>query len=232
MEDIDVGMPSTHASSLSRDNDDAKDDDEDAKSKGKQRAAGFGGITLSGLFNAIDGVAGSEGRILFMTTNDKSALDPALIRAGRADVCIEFKNACRVLGKELFRIFYPLDGKFPTKQARQSDSLDNEKPAQVLDADTIESLGEQWVSFFDEGEFSSAALQGMLMQHKDYPGEAVDAMPGWVADRRAEKARDEERKRLAAAEKAKAKAQEQEDEKAKEGTTTPALPMSPTSAKE
>lgn len=155
MEDIDVGIPSDTATSLSRED---KDEDENTKAKDKKRGNSGGGITLSGLLNAIDGVAGSEGRILFMTTNNKSALDPALIRAGRADVCIEFKNACRTLGKELFRIFYPLDGNFPTKSARRES--DGEKIAQPLDSDTIEALAEQWVSYFDEHEFSSAALQG------------------------------------------------------------------------
>lgn len=42
-------------------------------------------VTFSGLLNAIDGVDGSTGRILFMTTNHKDKLDPALIRPGRID---------------------------------------------------------------------------------------------------------------------------------------------------
>lgn len=45
-----------------------------------------GGLTLSGLLNAIDGVAAREGRILFLTSNHADRLDPALIRPGRVDV--------------------------------------------------------------------------------------------------------------------------------------------------
>ena len=37
-------------------------------------------ITLSGLLNALDGIGAQEGRILFATTNDYKALDPALCR--------------------------------------------------------------------------------------------------------------------------------------------------------
>jgi hypothetical protein len=44
-----------------------------------------GRVTLSGLLNAIDGVAAREGRILFVTSNHASELDPALLRSGRID---------------------------------------------------------------------------------------------------------------------------------------------------
>jgi chaperone BCS1 len=42
-------------------------------------------FTMSGLLNAIDGIASSNGRILIMTTNDMDSLPPALIRPGRCD---------------------------------------------------------------------------------------------------------------------------------------------------
>lgn len=44
------------------------------------------GVTLSGLLNAIDGLASREGRILFITSNCPDKLDPALLRPGRVDV--------------------------------------------------------------------------------------------------------------------------------------------------
>ena len=44
-----------------------------------------GRVTFSGLLNALDGVRSQEGRILFMTTNHREKLDPALLRPGRAD---------------------------------------------------------------------------------------------------------------------------------------------------
>ena len=48
-----------------------------------------GGVTLSGLLNVLDGLMTPHGLITFMTTNHRDKLDPALIRAGRADVQIE-----------------------------------------------------------------------------------------------------------------------------------------------
>lgn len=54
----------------------------------QQRAAfeGLSRVTFSGLLNCLDGVASTEARILFMTTNYLNRLDPALIRPGRVDV--------------------------------------------------------------------------------------------------------------------------------------------------
>lgn len=39
-------------------------------------------ITLSGLLNALDGVASSEGRLTFFTTNHPERIDPAMSRPG------------------------------------------------------------------------------------------------------------------------------------------------------
>ncbi len=66
-----------------------------------------GGISFSGLLNALDGVASNEGRIVFMTTNHKERLDPALIRPGRADVHYEINNPTGEQIERLFLRFYP-----------------------------------------------------------------------------------------------------------------------------
>lgn len=47
-------------------------------------------MTLSGLLNALDGVATPHGLITVMTTNNIDTLDDALLRAGRADRVVEF----------------------------------------------------------------------------------------------------------------------------------------------
>jgi len=47
---------------------------------------GLNRVTFSGLLNCLDGVASTEARILFMTTNYLDRLDPALVRPGRVDV--------------------------------------------------------------------------------------------------------------------------------------------------
>ncbi|XP_022919134.1 mitochondrial chaperone BCS1 [Onthophagus taurus] len=54
----------------------------------QQKAAyeGLNRVTFSGLLNCLDGVASTEARIVFMTTNYLERLDPALIRPGRVDL--------------------------------------------------------------------------------------------------------------------------------------------------
>lgn len=65
------------------------------------------GVSFSGLLNAIDGVAAQEGRALIMTTNHKEKLDPALIRAGRADVHTELGLVNAKTASRLFHRFFP-----------------------------------------------------------------------------------------------------------------------------
>ena len=67
------------------------------------------GISLSGLLNAIDGVASHEGRVLIMTTNRPEALDDALIRPGRVDLQVAFTNATRDQARALFERMYEPD---------------------------------------------------------------------------------------------------------------------------
>lgn len=64
-------------------------------------------VSFSGLLNALDGVRSQEGRILFMTTNHKEKLDPALLRPGRCDVHVELNNASFKQIRELFLRFFP-----------------------------------------------------------------------------------------------------------------------------
>lgn len=68
--------------------------------------------TLSGLLNAIDGVASGDGRVLIATTNNIDALDPALIRSGRFDVRLEIGYLSDSTFTEYMRKLYP-DHKIP-----------------------------------------------------------------------------------------------------------------------
>ncbi|KAI9340134.1 BCS1 N terminal-domain-containing protein [Zopfochytrium polystomum] len=64
-------------------------------------------VTFSGLLNALDGVAASEERIVFMTTNHIDRLDPALIRPGRVDVKALLDNVTREQARRMFLHFFP-----------------------------------------------------------------------------------------------------------------------------
>ncbi len=63
-------------------------------------------VTFSGLLNALDGVASSEERIIFMTTNHYDKLDPALIRPGRVDLHELLDDAAGEQAERLFKKFY------------------------------------------------------------------------------------------------------------------------------
>ena len=84
-------------------------EDIDAVFKGRDKAEGSkeGGITFAGLLNALDGALAPEGRVVFMTTNHKEVLDPALIRPGRADRHILINNATEWQKATLFDKFFP-----------------------------------------------------------------------------------------------------------------------------
>lgn len=63
-------------------------------------------MTFSGFLNALDGVASGEERIVFLTTNHLSRLDPALIRPGRVDLSELIDDASPVQARNLFTRFY------------------------------------------------------------------------------------------------------------------------------
>lgn len=113
------------------------------------------GVTLTGLLNVVDGAASSEGRVLMMTTNDASALPPALLRPGRADRHLTLGNATAGQAKDFFCHFF--DG--------QSDGL----------AGRLESV-------VPDGLVSMAALQEQFMLHRDDPAGAVSAVDRLVSD--------------------------------------------------
>lgn len=101
-------------------------------------------LTFSGLLNALDGVGGKDGRIVFMTTNHREFLDPALIRPGRIDYEAEIKNAERGQVTKLFDRFYAGWKIEPELRQRFIDSIPDRK-------------------------YSMARLQGFLMKYKENP---------------------------------------------------------------
>lgn len=106
------------------------------------------GVTFSGLLNALNGVASKEGSLIFMTTNHKEVLDPALIRPGRADVHIEFDYATKEQAASLFRQFFP-------------------ESNPVLASRFAETIGRH---------STMAQVQGHLLMHKDSPERAAEFM--------------------------------------------------------
>nr|CAI5854383.1 unnamed protein product [Callosobruchus analis] len=117
----------------------------------KSAYEGLNRVTFSGLLNCLDGVASSEARMMFMTTNYIERLDPALIRPGRVDLK-EYIGWCSANQIEkMFLRFY--------------DGEDANSHAKVFT--------EKVVSF--KKNVSPAQLQGFFMFHKHSdPKEVID----------------------------------------------------------
>ena len=85
-------------------------------------------LTLSGIFNALDGVFQCHGRILIMTTNHPEVLSDALLRPGRVDSKYLFENCNKEQIKSLYEMFFN-----QTCDQSQIDSIKNENysPAHI-----------------------------------------------------------------------------------------------------
>jgi chaperone BCS1 len=105
-------------------------------------------VTFSGLLNALDGVASSEGRILFMTTNFPERLDEALVRPGRVDQKVEISKPQGWAIIDLYLKFFP----------NRNDSA-----REFLKK--VQGSGK---------EPSSAQIQEHFLEHRDYR-EAIEA---------------------------------------------------------
>lgn len=125
-------------------------------------------LTLSGLLNALDGPTATTGRLLFMTTNHRGKLDPALVRSGRIDYEIEFLPVDKWQTQRLFARFY---------QSFRSDEEDLSKRGTV---DASDDADASLSAIFAERAIASgvplsaADVQGHLMRHKGDPQSAVD----------------------------------------------------------
>ncbi|KAI1303086.1 Mitochondrial chaperone BCS1 [Halotydeus destructor] len=110
---------------------------------------GLNRLTFSGLLNMLDGVASTEGRIVFMTTNYLERLDPALIRPGRVDVTEYIGHATDHQLKKAFSQFYP----------EESQNSAEKFVANVRQFDKPVSM---------------AAVQGYFLLHKFSPSDALE----------------------------------------------------------
>ncbi|KAJ3498355.1 hypothetical protein NLG97_g1185 [Lecanicillium saksenae] len=147
----------------------------------RQDKSGRSGISLSGLLNAIDGVASHEGRILIMTTNTPESLDSALVRPGRVDMQVRFTMATQLQTQELFqRMYEPPTSLEPGKlatatdvEARRGNGLDAVLSAIAREAYCIDvniarlsDMASEFAKQIPEEKFSPAEIQGFLLRRK------------------------------------------------------------------
>jgi ATPase family associated with various cellular activities (AAA) len=63
-------------------------------------------LTLAALLEVLDGMIEMPGRLIVMTTNHPETLDPAIMRHGRIDMTIEFKELRRADIAAMFQIWF------------------------------------------------------------------------------------------------------------------------------
>ncbi|KAI6352398.1 hypothetical protein MCOR31_011886, partial [Pyricularia oryzae] len=122
-----------------------------------------------GLLNVIDGVAAHEGRILIMTTNKPEILDEALIRSGRVDLQVAFRNATQQQASELFQRLYSTEKS--VKSSRCLSLLDatdkkDDLETSITDADELIEMVAEFGSKIVPDQMSPAEIQGFLLKRK------------------------------------------------------------------
>ncbi|KAF8822306.1 putative BCS1 family isoform 9 [Cardiosporidium cionae] len=108
--------------------------------------------SFSGLLNALDGVAATEEKIIFMTTNFLNCLPEALIRPGRVDMKIRIGYATHHQIQQMFERFFP---------------------------DQSAELAEEFASLIYTMNISMAELQGFFLFCKDDPSKAFEMAYQW-----------------------------------------------------
>lgn len=134
-------------------------------------------ISLSGLLNAIDGVASHEGRVLIMTTNKPESLDEALVRPGRVDLQVGFTNASRVQAVDLFVRMY--EARAPKDLPLGLKQRDKEENGGMTSSD-LKNIAQKFGEMVPEGALSPAEIQGFLLKRKKSPQRALDDAPSWI----------------------------------------------------
>lgn len=87
------------------------------------------GVTLAGILNALDGIQGQSGSMIFMTCNDITKIPPPLLRPGRMDIKVKLDYADRQQIEEMFFKFfgYDPDTLEPLVDGPEKNRIDNLK---------------------------------------------------------------------------------------------------------
>lgn len=160
LEDIDAA-----GSACSRDSG-PEDSDSDMDTRSRKK-----GVTLSGLLNALDGVASQEDRVLIMTTNHPKKLDHALTRPGRVDLKVEFQLADRAITKEIYHFMFGQPECNVAEVSHQGN----------CDRD-VERQADAFAAKVPESKFSPAEIMAYLLRHWQSPAVAIENCVQWVDD--------------------------------------------------
>ena len=128
-------------------------------------------IDLSFLLNLLDGTLEANGRILIITTNFPERIDRALIRPGRVDMIVTFKNCSRPVLQEMINAFYDreiplpddpsLEGKWTPAEVNQLLFRNFETPADAV-SELVSLTRADLYGFHENGPDAPGATDGTL----------------------------------------------------------------------
>ncbi|QBZ58561.1 hypothetical protein PoMZ_03516 [Pyricularia oryzae] len=135
------------------------------------------------LLNAIDGVAAHEGRIFIMTTNKPEILDKTLIRSGRVDLQMAFRNATQQQANKLFQRLYSTEKSVKSSRCLSPfDATDKKDDLEtsITDANELIKMAGEFGSKIVPDQMSPAEIQGFLLKRKMCPRKALRDVEAWV----------------------------------------------------
>lgn len=109
------------------------------------------GVTLAGMLNALDGIQGQSGSMVFMTCNDITKIPPPLLRPGRMDIKIKIDYADRQQIEEMFVKFFGYD----------PDTL--EPVFQNDENNDIDTLKRRFADLIPENKVTTAELESYFI---------------------------------------------------------------------
>ncbi|KAI8981015.1 P-loop containing nucleoside triphosphate hydrolase protein [Pilobolus umbonatus] len=115
-------------------------------------------ITMSGLLNALDGVVAQEGTMVFMTCNDMTKIQPALLRPGRIDVKMELGYANKYQVRKMFLRFTGEDDDTYFKKT------DNDEKVHVF-PEHIRELANKFTDLIPDLYVTPAELQNFFIMN-------------------------------------------------------------------
>ena len=176
-----------------------RDDEEDEGEENPRRSR----VSLSGLLNAIDGVAAPEGHVLIMTTNKPEKLDEALVRSGRISVSVDFEKATGEQARDIFMRMY-----WHEEDVSGEDGSETESLAKAIRYSHLKEQARNFGEGIPDHFFSPADLQDFLLTRRKNPQRAIDEVEEWkvkTMEERAKRAGDEANRLQEKAEKTKRK---------------------------
>ncbi|CAO0795821.1 unnamed protein product [Mucor circinelloides] len=128
-------------------------------------------ISMSGLLNALDGVVAQEGSMVFMTCNNVSRIQPALLRPGRIDMKMELGYADKTqINKMFWRFMGEDDIEFSDDDMEGEDGA--EKKRAKIYSEELKTLAQKFTDMIPNLYVTPAELQNFfimnMMDHEDF----------------------------------------------------------------